>query len=432
MPALPATGGGQREDLAHVRRDAAWSYGAFAIFAATGATSNLAIAFFRGEEAMGVFAQLYALFVVLGQLASCGVHDSAQRHVAFARARGRDDAPVASSAVLAVVPPALLVASALAFVASPIGALLESPAVAGGALRLAPGLALFALNKCLLAVLTGRGELRRVALGQILRAVGFGAALATVIGLSLPVETLGGVFTLSELAVTWRVASWVGLRRLRLEELSEVAAHLRFGLRGLLHAVLLETQLRVDVLMLAVFASDHDVGVYGFAALFGEGLYQLGGVLRNVVYARVVTALAMNDRAALLALVRRTSTLSFFAAGIVGLGVLLIFPTLAEAARPAFADEGGRIVQVLVATMVLYALVAPFDQILLQSGRPGAQSAWMAFSVSTNVVANLVLIPRLGGLGAALATASAFLASSLTLGWLARTIIAPLRRATSG
>jgi O-antigen/teichoic acid export membrane protein len=407
--------------------DAAWSYGAFAVFAATGVGSNLAIAFFLGEEAMGVFAQLYALFVVLGQLASFGVHDSAQRHVALARAEGRDDGPVAASAILAVLGPAVLVAVALAALTSPLGALLESPAMVGGVPRLAPGIALFGVNKCLLAVLTGRGEIRRVALGQTLRAAGFGGAIALVIGLAMPVETLGGVFTLSELIVTFRVVSWVGVRRLRHEALREVAEHLRFGARGLLHAVLLETQLRVDVLMLAIFASDQEVGVYAFAALFGEGLYQLGGVLRGVVYARVVTALALRDRAALVALVRRTAALSFGAACVVGLGVLALFPTLAAAARPAFAEEGGPIVLVLVTSMVLYALVAPFDQILLQSGRPGAQSAWMVFAVGTNVIANLVLIPRLGGQGAAFATALAFLVASITLIVLARAMIDPAR-----
>jgi O-antigen/teichoic acid export membrane protein len=409
--------------------DAAWSYAAFGVFAATGAASNLAIAFFLGEAAMGVFAQLYALFVVLGQLASFGVHDSAQRGVALARAARRDDRPVASSAILAVLGPAVLVALALAALAAPLGAFLESPEVVGGVLRLAPGIGLFALNKCLLAVLTGRGEIRRVALGQMLRAAGFGGALALVIALALPVETLGGVFTMSELALTWRVVSWVAPSRLPRGEQAAIGAHLRFGLRGLLHAVLLETQLRVDVLMLAVFAGDHEVGVYAFAALFGEGLYQVGGVLRGVVYARVVAALALGDRSALHALVRKTAALSFGAAAVVGLGVVLLFPAIAAAARPAFAEGGIPIVRILVVTMVLYALVAPFDQILLQSGRPGAQSAWMAFAVGTNVIANLVLIPRLGGQGAALATALAFLVASLTLMVLARAMIDPARPA---
>jgi Na+-driven multidrug efflux pump len=79
------------------------------------------------------------------------------------------------------------------------------------------------------------------------------------------------------------------------------------------------------------------------------------------------------------------------------------------------------VLQVLLLGMVVYAFFVPFDQLLLQSGFPGRQSALMALYVATNVGLNLLLIPPLGLLGAAIATAVALgLAGLLLLGasWL--------------
>ena len=71
--------------------------------------------------------------------------------------------------------------------------------------------------------------------------------------------------------------------------------------------------------------------------------------------------------------------------------------------------------RVLLIGMVIYAFFAPVDQLLLQSGLPGRQSVLMIMYVGANVVLNLLLIPRYGLFGAALATAIALAAAGLML-----------------
>ena len=47
--------------------------------------------------------------------------------------------------------------------------------------------------------------------------------------------------------------------------------------------VLIELNTKVDILMIGFFMGDYNVGIYSFAALFGEGFYQLLIVLQNVL-----------------------------------------------------------------------------------------------------------------------------------------------------
>ena len=64
--------------------DTSWNYGAFALMAGTGVILNFYIVAVMGVEALGIFNQTYAIFVVVGQLATLGIHDSTQKHIARA------------------------------------------------------------------------------------------------------------------------------------------------------------------------------------------------------------------------------------------------------------------------------------------------------------------------------------------------------------
>ena len=62
--------------------DTAWNYGAFALMAGTGVILNFFIAIRFGVETLGIFNQIYAVYIVAAQLSVFGIHDSAQNHTA--------------------------------------------------------------------------------------------------------------------------------------------------------------------------------------------------------------------------------------------------------------------------------------------------------------------------------------------------------------
>ena len=70
-----------------------------------------------------------------------------------------------------------------------------------------------------------------------------------------------------------------------------------------------------------------------------------------------------------------------------------------------FVTPGSSVLFVLLTGMSICAFVVPFDQLLLQSGQPGRQSALMAATLARTSSSIFCSIPPFGLLGAAVATA---------------------------
>jgi O-antigen/teichoic acid export membrane protein len=348
-----------------------------------------------------------------------GAHDSTQKHAAELSGEGRHDGAVVEGGLGLVLVSGSVVAAILATFAAPVGALVSSEDVGRGIYLVAPGIVCFALNKVLFAALNGRGLLRLYAMLQVVRAAFVLATVSAVVGLELPAYSTGGIFAAAELLLLPFLLAAVrpSMQRRRLDsEASWWRRHLSFGGRGLVAAILVETHLRIDVAMLSVFASDAAVGVYAFASLFAEGVYQLPVVIRTVAYPTIVQLASRGDRPAVARTARRLSvvsgSVSAAAAVLVGIG----YPVMAGWFDPDYVTVGWPVLLVLLAGISCSAVFVPFDQLLLQSGQPGRQSALMAAYVGTNVVLNLLLIPPYGLLGAAVATTvSLVLAGALLL-----------------
>jgi O-antigen/teichoic acid export membrane protein len=399
--------------------DAGWNMAALAVTAGVGAATTFLIAGRMGAGALGVFAQLYAAHVIGAQLAVFGIHDSAQTHVAERAHDGAPDDGIALGALGVVLLSSLAGAGLLALLAAPIGALVGSPDVASGLYLVSPGIAAFALNKVLFGVLNGRGHLRLYAAMQFVRAAFVLAAVLVLVRPGRPAFVVGGIFTAAELLL---LPCLLGAARLSPARARGAAAdiswwrrHLAFGGRGAVNGVLLEAHLRVDVVTLSYFVSDRLVGVYAFAMLFAEGLYQVPVVIRTVAYPRLVQLASRGTREELARATRRLSIAGGAATSAGALAIALVYPTIAGFFDPEFASAGWPVLLILLSGMTLYGFVVPFDQLLLQSGLPGRQSVLMAAYVGMNVALNLALIPLLGLTGAALATSVALVCAAALL-----------------
>ena len=278
----------------------------------------------------------------------------------------------------------------------------------------------FALNKVLFAALNGRGHLRRYASMQMVRAAFVLTSVVAVVVLELPTYFVGGILAAAELLLlpflVVAVRPWCWRAPAASAGHPWWRRHLAFGGRGLVAAILVETHLRVDMVMLSYFASDRALGVYAFASLFAEGVYQLPVVLRTVAYPTIVQLASRGDRVGVARMARRLSVASGSVSAAAALLVALAYPFIAGWFDSTFVTDGRAVLLVLLAGITMSAFFVPFDQLLLQSGLPGRQSALMAAYVGANVALNLVLIPPFGLLGAAAATAASLvLAAGLLL-----------------
>ena len=389
-----------------------WNFGSLAVLGVSGIALNALIGTLYDESALGIFNQALAAYIFFSQAAVGGLDRSVLKEVA---AHAHDAARVRASVAAGLVPAlvlAALVTLAFWLARGPIGASLESPGTAEGIAWATPGLFFFALNKVLLATVNGLQRMRAFAVYQALR---FVLILAALGGFALldreraHAAHLAGVFSFAEagLFLVLALEVWLQCRGPLAAHWREgIRPHLEYGLRSAGSGVLLELNARVDVLMIGWFMTDRDVGIYTFAAMICEGVYQLLVVLQNLynpILAREIAARRLEELHATIQKAKRRTYLGMLAAGALA---LLLYPVALALLtdKPGFAESVVPF-RWLILGIVLCAGFIPFAQTLLMAGFPGTHTLYMVLTVLINVVGNAILIPRIGLPGAAIATA---------------------------
>lgn len=401
-----------------LRHDVAWNIASLAVMAACGLLLHLFVGLFYNPAVLGIFNLVYSLYIVASQLAAFGVHFSVLTEVGRHAPQPSTAAAALASGLLATLLPGTL--TTLAFVgARPlVAALMHSPAVAEGMAWAAPGLFLFALNKTLLAGLNGLSRMRVFAVLQALRPVlmivTFGiCGFLGVAGARLPL-----LFSVAELGLfaaglviarpffsgyDQRLRPWVG-------------RHLSFGARSFAGGLLIDLNTRIDVLFLGAFWNETVVGVYSFAAVLAEGLFQVLVALRNTMNPRLSRVLHPPDHEAYRHLVKRVRPRSVLGMAVLGVGTVAAFMLAVHVLPPARAFAAGWLpLTILVSGVVAVAGAMPFSGILLQAGHPGANTWVIVGAAASNVLVCLLLVPHAAASGAALATASSFVVQVLLL-----------------
>lgn len=396
-----------------------WSYGSLAVIAVSGLFINLIIASQMGSEALGVFNQVYAIYVIAAQVAVMAVHDSAQKHTAEHVDDPDTCATLSAAAIIHSAITGTLIALAIYVASGFIGDVLDSRATALGLALAAPGLALFSVNKVLLGVLNGHRKMRFYAVGQGIRAFGIFVICLIVALYDHPAYLLGLSFTITEAMLLPYLLIVAAPRRIDWRFQGELKRwarlHFSFGSRAFVNGLLAEAYIRVDIIMLGMFLSDAQVGVYSFAAMFIEGLFQISVVVRTISNPVLVKLLSPLDKVGLSRFARRVSGLSLLMTAAVAGVLAIVFPYLSLFFDESLIASGYRVLVILAAGMTVFSIFVPLDHVVLQSGRPGVQSAMMTGSILINVGMNLALIPAYGLIGAAAATAIAFVASGIIL-----------------
>jgi O-antigen/teichoic acid export membrane protein len=416
--------GASRETI----RASVWNFAALTVIAVAGLTANFWIAGRYGPEALGIFNQALALYVVGGQSAALGVHLWVQRASALVDMRAQDAPRLLAEIVLrggcAVAITGSAVIAAGMVLPSAIATLFGSEAL-GQAWQLAlPGLICFALNKVMLAFAVGTGRFRLYAVGQAGRPVLFLTALAVWIALDLPGEQVAIGLSIAEALLCVGLIGLLGrplLAARRGVRVFAVKEPIAFGMRALPGMAFGDLNTRVDVLVLGIFASDATVGVYSIAALIAEGILQIAVVVRVLVNPSLARALAAGDTVTVAVLANRAgvaSAASVAAAFIVAL--LALDPIARDLLHdPAYAAALLPLTMLAIG-MSIGAWRLPMDQVFVQAGRPGAYSLLKGATLAANIALCGLLVPSLGMTGAGLGYGSSFVVYILLLRSLVR------------
>lgn len=409
---------GGRQDAARLTTNGV----SFAVLACSGIIINTALAGHFGVDTVGQFNQLTALHLVVAQIAAFGIHLSCL-HYLSAQAVGSEEWETgARSAVWAVAIVGSTVAVMVALGAGLIEKLLGSPGVAAGVRWVAPAVALFGLNKVLLAIFNAGDRLHVVALLQAMRPTVWliGTAVTVNVGNSSPAafgqilfsgELLATLFGLVLLSSVWR-------RPILKNHFGWLLRHLRFGIQAMLSHLITELNTRVDVLVLALFVNDSLVGIYSFVALLAEGVFQVGVVIRTVINRRLVEVLAGRDYAGLKLLGRQTGCWSLILTMLVtGLLIAGFSPAISLLELDPTLLEGELALRVLLGGVLVCSPRSPFWMILIMAGKPIEHTKLMIVLCVLSIGLNVALIPLFGILGAASGTAIMLATFPFMLAW---------------
>lgn len=251
---------------------------------------------------------------------------------------------------------------------------------------------------------------RPVLLQNVVRLLGAGLRVLFIVGgLSLPwfgvallVEAIGifsvlfGYYWFSGGRIRSWIINWHGIR-LMLIQGSPVA----------IAALVSSLSARTDQLMLGWFTNFTEVGIYSAALRFSEVWWTFAPIIMNSLSPKYIFNIASDDKlrenvSKIMAILALLSLGPIIA--IMGLGKYIIPLLLGKqyaAALPVLY------VHIFMAVLVFFD--APIAQYLLSKNRQ-SQLIWKSvFLLTTNLIFNFMLVPKLGSLGAAIATLCAYL-----------------------
>lgn len=389
-------------------RDVAWNLASVCILGICGFSLNIIIGRYYGAATFGVFSQVLAVYYVVSQLAAGGLTFSTLNFVA---AHSDDRAAVReiiSSAVVLTAGLAFAVCLAAYLLSGWIGSVFDSDAVRRGTLWVIPGVWCFAVNKILLFSANGLRHMRLYAIGNSLRFLLILACLIFLTVMRVDGSLLTVCFSVAECVLLPILAICLfpkyppTLKNFRLWS----GRHLLFGGKTFFSGLLMDINLKVDVVLLGYFFSDAVVGVYNFAAMLAvEGLYQFVVAIQMNMNPLLSRLKLENRTADLGVFVRKSALILCPSMAALACLVSLLFPALSVWLTGTDVFVPGRVYfVVLMLGIVIGSSHLPFIFVLNQWGHPWLFTMFLASIVATNLALNLLLIPMFGALGSALGT----------------------------
>ena len=169
-----------------------------------------------------------------------------------------------------------------------------------------------------------------------------------------------------------------------------------------------------DVIVVGIFLDPQQVAIYFAAAKTMALVHFVYFSVKAAAGPRFASIIAEGDSHKLATFARETTRWTFFPALAVGLAVLAAGQFLLSLFGAAFM-AGHIVMGILLAGILAKALVGPGEVLLMMAGRQRLCAMLYGAALAANIGLNVLLVPRLGIEGAAIATAAAMLVEATLL-----------------
>ena len=388
--------------------DVLWNLGSFAILAVMGVLINLTITIIFGVSVLGVYNQIYSIYILFSQVAVAGIHLSILRHTPqYSLEHETLDAIILSGLGLTSLT-AILTVLLVFFAKSLIGNILGSEKVSIGLAYVLPALFFFAINKVILAFVNARRQMKAYAVFQSLRYLMIYGFLVLFGLLHFDVDRLPLIFSFSEF-VLFIILSFVVLKNIRWVDFSKIKkwgkTHFHFGFQAIWGNLITEFNSKVDVLILGIFASDSITGIYSFASNLATGLNQLPIVISAILNPMVTKIFFSKGKEGLESFIKKGIKYSYLGIAPFGLLTFIVFFFISHFWNNPVIVQGVIPFGILTLGFILSSGYQPFQMVLNQTGFPANQSVFMLLVFISSILLNFVFASCFNMIGSALAMA---------------------------
>lgn len=398
-----------RADIARIAKGGSLNLVGSVVAQASALAVTLLIGRRLGEHALGIYAQVFAFLPLLGLLSLAGFRAGMTRFVAMYRAGG-DDAAVVGTVRFGLacsIASGFILAACLYATAAPMSRLLDDPALQNPLRIAACALPFSVLGEAARSATQGFGTMRYFAgIGLIVEPLL--RALLTVVLVYAGFGINGAVFALLVSNAVAAVAACTAITRM----LPRVTGRVRYPVRQIFSfsmvswvASLASTGLTyLDVLLIGFFMSSADVGIYQVATRVVLLAYATMLPVVQAVSPQFAHAYGRRDFARL-GETYRVATGWIVRTSLPVFVVLIAFP--GDVLR-IFGDEfaaGVAVTVILAVGKLVDAASGPCGLVLNMAGRVRTSMVDNIAALVASVVLDIVLIPRHGLVGAAIAWA---------------------------
>ena len=387
--------------------DLLWNVAGFGISGIIGILINVLLYRFYDSSVLGVFNQIYAVYIMLSQLAVGGVQFAVQFYIPNTVEKGSKSMILISALFASAITSILVMVASYLFKELP-GDIMQSDGVSQGFIYVIPGLLFFSFNKVLMAYLNGERRMKPFAVFQLLRFVFMLFALVVFKHLEFNPHNIAFILTIAEVLLFLILISYhLFVIRFKIQEgfWFWFKRNFNYGNKVLIGNVLMDVNTRVDIFLLGIFLKDTSVGIYSFAATVAEGVYQLPILFRNNINPVLTNCHSLNNKPIVERVVNRSMSTFYKLLSTISLISILLFPILLwiSGIKDDFYPIWG-IYSIMILGVFFTSGYIPFQMIFNQLGLPFQQTLFFTFSFVSNILLNLFLIPLLGVYGAAIAT----------------------------
>jgi len=406
-----------------IQRDVTWNLVSFAILGVSGILINVLVGRFYGAAVLGVFNLAFSFYITISQFSVLGLQFSVLRYISEYFDRPIVSNAIISSAIILTVVNSTASLLVFALASEFLLPLFNSDQLPTALWSIFPGVWAFAINKVLINIVNGHRHMRAYACIQAGRylLIMVGIVVATRVPLNGARLTL--CVSIAEIILLVILVGYLffGIRwRPVIPARAWLSTQFLFGAKSFLGGAMSELNTRIDVLMLGMFTSELQVGVYSMAAMIAEGIGQLAVVVRNVINPIIGKSISDGEILRLGVFLRKCRTRFYFFMGGVLAATIAAYPFFIGHFFSAEFKESHLVFVVFCSGLAMAAGYLPMEMIFIQAGKPVTHTIFKVSVFATNIILNISLIPAFGIYGASAATASVNVISAIIIRYGAR------------